>query len=124
MAKMPRALQDSLPCFVTHRCAIDKTFLDYIRSAAPQGVAFESMARTTETQARSCTLFPLFSFSCFVPYAIKLSSSRPTQLEAVLYLQPHLKPLKDATDDCQGPACRRTAPTSAPKQHALGWPHR
>jgi len=51
VAKMPRAVQDALPCHVTHRCGIDMKYLDYITSAAPQGVAFESMARTAETQA-------------------------------------------------------------------------
>jgi hypothetical protein len=83
MAKMPRAVQESLPCYVTHKCAIDKKYLDYIRTAAPQGVAFESIARTAETQAGpyTCSLFfQLFKLSLFyvsyeVERAIQLTSN-------------------------------------------------
>lgn len=79
VAKMPHIVQESLPCYVTHRCAIDKKYMDYIRTAAPQGLAFESMARTADTQAGpfffELNLILFLCLSLHSIYKVELSSS-------------------------------------------------
>ena len=51
LAKMPRVVQEAVPCFVTKKCAIDKKYLDYIRENAPLGVPFAHMCRSAKNQA-------------------------------------------------------------------------